>query len=196
MNEQKELCPKCGSAAFGILRDMTSRRVCKCGNTWDAPKLDKTTHKLPDNRQAMARPNLIEIKARCEAATEGPWVTTCADEYPMLYNDLYKGCFGIEDDNRNISKGISICYPEGRMNKSDAKFIAHARQDIPDLLKYVEELEGKLKFYREYADCNEGCRSRSDSWVLKCNCGFVAKEKEHRQALSKIKALGIVKEGE
>ena len=38
MSEQKEICPKCGSVDFGILRDMTSRRVCKCGHGWDAPE--------------------------------------------------------------------------------------------------------------------------------------------------------------
>lgn len=38
MTEPRELCPKCGSAVFGILRDMTSRRVCKCSHNWDAPE--------------------------------------------------------------------------------------------------------------------------------------------------------------
>lgn len=39
MSEVKEICPKCGSAAFGIVRDMTSRRVCKCGHGWAAPEV-------------------------------------------------------------------------------------------------------------------------------------------------------------
>lgn len=38
MSEQKELCPSCGNVDFAILRDMTSRRVCKCGHSWDAPE--------------------------------------------------------------------------------------------------------------------------------------------------------------
>lgn len=37
MTEQKELCPSCGNVDFAILRDMTSRRVCKCNHSWDAP---------------------------------------------------------------------------------------------------------------------------------------------------------------
>lgn len=97
-----------------------------------------------------------------------------------------------------IQKGMNISrdkygdggYPEDFDEgfKAGAKFIL----ELPELREAVEA----LKFYRQYSDCVEDCRSRSDSWVLKCNCGFVAKEKEHRQALSKIKALGIVKEGE
>jgi len=32
-----ERCNKCGSTKFGIIRDMTSRRQCSCGNTWECP---------------------------------------------------------------------------------------------------------------------------------------------------------------
>ena len=41
----KELCPKCGSVDFRILRDMTSRRVCKCGNSWGPPEKKDTGYK-------------------------------------------------------------------------------------------------------------------------------------------------------
>ena len=34
----KEKCKKCGSTDFAIVRDMTSRRKCKCGHEWDCPK--------------------------------------------------------------------------------------------------------------------------------------------------------------
>ena len=68
--------------------------------------------------------------------------------------------------------------------KAGAKFIL----EMPELKEVFKALE----FYKSYSDCVEDCRSRSDSWVLKCNCGFVAKEREHRQALEKLKALGIV----
>lgn len=32
-----EVCSKCGSENFGVIRDMTSRRVCPCGHTWPCP---------------------------------------------------------------------------------------------------------------------------------------------------------------
>lgn len=38
----KEQCPNCGQTDyFGIKRDMTSERVCKCGSSWPAPQVDK-----------------------------------------------------------------------------------------------------------------------------------------------------------
>ena len=58
-----------------------------------------------------------------------------------------------------------------------------AALDLPELREAVEA----LKFYRQYSDCAEGCRSRSDSWVTRCTCGFVAKEKEYRQALQALR---------
>lgn len=45
MSEEKELCPKCGSVDFIIIRDMTSRRVCKCSHTWAAPEKKDTGYK-------------------------------------------------------------------------------------------------------------------------------------------------------
>ncbi len=36
--EKKERCSKCGAHDFAIVRDMTSRRKCKCGNSWECPK--------------------------------------------------------------------------------------------------------------------------------------------------------------
>lgn len=29
-----EKCPNCGSELFGVIRDMTSRRRCRCGTEW------------------------------------------------------------------------------------------------------------------------------------------------------------------
>lgn len=35
-DSQKEKCFNCGSLEFSIVRDMTSKRVCSCGHSWDA----------------------------------------------------------------------------------------------------------------------------------------------------------------
>jgi len=35
MSEEK--CSNCGSQKFAIVRDMTSRRICSCGNQWPCP---------------------------------------------------------------------------------------------------------------------------------------------------------------
>lgn len=86
---------------------------------------------------------LEEIKARCEAATSGPW-------------EMRKHCD--ESDHMQIhdTKGI-VCetslfgfeYPEQWCN---GEFIANARQDIPYLLDYIKILEinmAPLKAIRE-----------------------------------------------
>lgn len=33
----EERCAVCGSTSFAIVRDMTSRRTCKCGHSWECP---------------------------------------------------------------------------------------------------------------------------------------------------------------
>ena len=35
---RKEKCKNCGSEEFSIVRDMTSRRVCRCGYEWEYTK--------------------------------------------------------------------------------------------------------------------------------------------------------------
>lgn len=130
--------------------------------------------RLETDNNRYLRPKIEEIKARCEAATEGPWFP-CGSRYTYISRDL---------SNIEIEDIAVVCdhFRNDEQIELNKLFIAHARQDIPDLLKYIDELEGKLKFYREYADCQEGCRSRSDSWVKKCSCGFVEKEKQFRES--------------
>jgi len=36
--QRKERCDNCGSYDFSVVRDMTSRRICKCGASWECPK--------------------------------------------------------------------------------------------------------------------------------------------------------------
>ena len=71
----------------------------------------------------MTSQQLEEIRARCEAATPGPWVAEV--------KTLYGVSVSMPTENR---------YYDIRTNKHDADFIAHARQDIPDLLDEVERL--------------------------------------------------------
>lgn len=39
----REQCKKCGAADFAIVRDMTSRRKCKCGHEWPCPPRGRLT---------------------------------------------------------------------------------------------------------------------------------------------------------
>ena len=65
---------------------------------------------------------LEEIKARAEAATEGPWEALDADE---------NGMHAVAVDGTVLVEVGDFC---------DAEFIAHARDDIPHLLALVESL--------------------------------------------------------
>ena len=47
-------------------------------------------------------------------------------------------------------EGAEECIVDTFCNEDNADFIAHARQDIPDLLAYVEELEETCKQLLEW----------------------------------------------
>lgn len=88
-----------------------------------------------DNKRNL-KPNLKEIKARCEAATKGPWVVE-EEGFFEVWNSPQLNMIARLSPKDHFSLGKTSCY-------RNSKFIANARQDIPDLLKYIEELESKL----------------------------------------------------
>jgi len=101
----------------------------------------------------MDQERIKEIGARCEAATPGPWTASeCEWECDCGKAD-YEKCTG--EDPATCGKGRVITgafVPQTKtveygdycdMDDSDAEFIAHARQDVPDMLDYIAELEQK-----------------------------------------------------
>jgi hypothetical protein len=72
----------------------------------------------------MKRPNVEAIRERAKAATMGPWHWTGNE---LLNNN----------SDQVVFDEFSLCEPG---NKS---FLAASRQDIHDLLAYIEELEQK-----------------------------------------------------
>jgi hypothetical protein len=66
----------------------------------------------------MTEDKLKEIRARCEAATPGPWGVRIDKD--SLFPVQYSGWVGYEN--------------------ADAEFIANAREDIPMLLAEIERL--------------------------------------------------------
>lgn len=95
---------------------------------------------------------LDEIKARCDAATEGPWQWRNSNGEPMLLSrapGLYvvmtferMGMHGAQPVFRD-PENPNVLKPAGRENIyefSDAEFIAAAREDVPWLLAEVERL--------------------------------------------------------
>ena len=73
--------------------------------------------------------DLAAIRARCDAATPGPWT----------YDETGYVDIGLPR-SRSIAVGVEI----DATAKSDGDFIAHARTDIPALLAYVHDLEQEL----------------------------------------------------
>lgn len=91
----------------------------------------------------MTPERIAEIRARAEAATPGPWIAErdCFDEEEGLVWHLFT-----KQDLENLwSDPIGLWaffFEESDANaESNATFAAHARQDIPDLLVYIKELE-------------------------------------------------------
>ena len=81
-----------------------------------------------------------EIRARCDAATPGPWVSHGVDcyhcgHYPPVGNNRYLIC----PESR---QGTPLA--EGVLKYSDAAFIAHARTDLPRALEAIDYLEEKV----------------------------------------------------
>ena len=89
----------------------------------------------------MKREDIEAIKARCEAATEGPWILW--DGWERGSGISCVASLGREGDWQDrltpTYDGKEIQGPT-----ADFEFIAHARQDIPSLIKRVEELQREV----------------------------------------------------
>lgn len=71
-----EKCSICGSTDFAVVRDTTSRRNCKCGNSWECPPksvvgLMKKYDALLAQAEALAK----ELEKRIEVQCEGCGLT-------------------------------------------------------------------------------------------------------------------------
>jgi len=88
---------------------------------------------------------LEEIKARVEAATQGPW---------EIYKDHLFSAF----DRYGISTYFEwpVCKAGGNLTAQNAEFIAHAREDIPALVIEVERLQAIIEqLQQEIKDNND-----------------------------------------
>jgi hypothetical protein len=88
---------------------------------------------------------LAEIRERAEAATAGPWY--CGTEYEQSKRGNYVAS--------KATGGIVAAEQDGtdcELETHDAEFIAHAREDVPDLLAEIERLRDALE---DIADTGE-----------------------------------------
>lgn len=107
----------------------------------------------------MTPDELAAIKARAEAATEGPWEwgEPSDENWPSMDQNLWTAA---ETNGDREGVVTSWGYDADGINASDADraFIAHARQDIPNLLTEVERLLAVIDRVREvHAEGEFGC---------------------------------------
>lgn len=99
--------------------------------------------------------DLAAIRARAEAATEGPWETEESHGFNIW-----------RQEGENVTK---VYWKPGIQSRDDMEFIAAARTDVPALLQHIDNLTAKLATAR--ADAMEvACRAvceecRSDLWL-------------------------------
>lgn len=83
----------------------------------------------------MTKPDLDAIRARVEAATYGPWAVI-DDDGPSVV---------VSGAGLTHSIDFLLATDGKERGWADAEFVAHAREDVPALLAYIEQLESDLK---------------------------------------------------
>ena len=92
----------------------------------------------------MTSDELQAIKARCDAATPGPW-----NAVPRATEGYVDGFLGAEIEGPPDAQRGQFARME------DAEFIAHAREDIPALVAEIEQLRAEIERVEEdLADAN------------------------------------------
>ena len=96
--------------------------------------------------------DLDVIKARCEAATPGPWYVDRGGEFDDPYYSIPSVCRDRYGDN-SLMVGS---------DKATAEFIAHARTDVPALVAEVERLRAEVE---GLTDAYDSLKSDADALV-------------------------------
>lgn len=98
----------------------------------------------------MTKDERAEIRARCEAATKGPWIRGFSDGSGVECDEDH-GAYICPDllDHPVVSGGSYEGIPKGVILSDDVEFIIHAREDIPALLDALDEAEAELADWRE-----------------------------------------------
>lgn len=80
-------------------------------------------------------------RARCEAATDGPWLESWI---MMLLRHVGKNCSFMFEDLLDSDKIPGYHYRKETKECADSKFIAHARTDLPSALDALEKAESEV----------------------------------------------------
>lgn len=126
----------------------------------------------------MNREQLEEIRARAEAATEGPWFTGGAGRWPSL-----------KPHELIVSPKYPLMeFEDTEQGRADAKFVAAARTDVPALLDEIDRQMSTLHAVlmgaaEDYRQCIVAARaSMSDADYQRCN----GRAEAYRQAATRL----------
>ena len=100
---------------------------------------------------------LDEIKARADAATEGPWVRD------MHSPDMSGRSGWYIRGPRKL--GLRSMVLNSRMLPGDAEFIEHAREDVPWLIERIGELNGAICWDTTCLNCSSLLDSNYDQYM-------------------------------
>jgi hypothetical protein len=89
----------------------------------------------------MTDERLHEIEQRAEKATQGPWIVGNGNS-----QSFHQGKNVVVSEGNRVVVDRAIYRDDyDKQTYADIAFIAHARQDIPDLLAYCRELQGAAR---------------------------------------------------
>ena len=97
----------------------------------------------------MGELDLAAIRARYEAATEGPWINAHG-EFVSQAETYIAICRVNRPVLEDIVAGKTILAPRGA-EQANEDFIAHARTDLPAVVEALEEAQKKLEAVRTQA---------------------------------------------
>lgn len=89
-------------------------------------------------------PDLAAIKARADAATEGPWAVAEAESNRLGNHRIV---YRVEKDEQGTNWQVAVTYGfsnPGIADEADAEFIAHARTDVPNLLAALDAANARI----------------------------------------------------
>tara|TARA_R110000824_G_C14696057_1_gene622083 strand:+ start:165 stop:482 length:318 start_codon:yes stop_codon:yes gene_type:complete len=95
----------------------------------------------------LSKINIREIIDRCESATKGPWTQGGSGRY-------INGFELFEEVHLNGDEEAMVCDTHSTVggieaHKKTACFIAHSRQDIPELLEHIKDQDAIIDQLRE-----------------------------------------------
>ncbi len=91
---------------------------------------------MTETSETLSEQYLDEIQERCDAASAGPWKSYVEGRDHTSGSDFIMTGEGVNRGDDIELSGASI---------ADQDFIAHARQDLPALIKEIHRLKKKLK---------------------------------------------------